>query len=257
MTESDVWACSVCRSLNGKRADRCYSCHTPREVAGVKPADLPVTGAAPPPRITTTYRSSEGRAVTVTVTTILFILFAILALWTMKQLGDLRADGQAAAADALVRQRWPLLVVAAALGPAALVAYAAWISRVIENLPSLGAGYSRVSPGQAFFEPLIPGYNLLAMPARMSEVIGKLDQGVFAQALLGLAIIGVVAPAAVFIWVWRATLIVGTRGDLLSLSGTMSLVIGAGLGVAFLVGLVVIWHIERLCRARAETRQPG
>jgi len=43
-TEADFWACKVCRSINGIRADRCYKCSTPREVAGAKPTAEPVSG---------------------------------------------------------------------------------------------------------------------------------------------------------------------------------------------------------------------
>ena len=62
-TEADFWACRVCRSINGLRADRCYSCHTPREVAAVKPTDLSKLG----PLETWTYKASNGSVVFVVV----------------------------------------------------------------------------------------------------------------------------------------------------------------------------------------------
>jgi hypothetical protein len=49
---NDGWACANCRSLNERRASRCYRCRTPRDVGSVAPAEMPTVGptAAPQPK---------------------------------------------------------------------------------------------------------------------------------------------------------------------------------------------------------------
>ena len=259
-TEDDFWACSVCRSINPLRSDRCYSCHTPKAVAGASLAEISMapTGQAkvlPPPA--EPFRSSENRAVILTVATVLFILGAAVAIWVSWSVVGLRADGKGTQADQLLAQRLPILAAAPALGLVALLAYAAWISRVVENFPAMGLGYSRVSPRMAFIEPLIPGFNLIAMPARMSEALSKLEGGLFGQALLGIAVLLVVTPVVISTVVLRASLFVATTWERAYVGTIMSMIIAVCLGIAFLIGLVVVWQVEGLCRARAEASKPA
>src|SRR4029077_5959627 len=83
----------------------------------------------------------------------------------------------------------------------ALVAYGAWISRVVDNLPALGAGYSRVSPRTAFIEPLIVGYNVISLPARVGEVLRKLDHTNRGQAIIAAAFLAFTGPlVAIFVF---------------------------------------------------------
>jgi hypothetical protein len=249
--ESDFWACSSCRSINTSRANRCYKCHVPREVAGVKPTEMSIT--APPPVLgpTGTYRSSETRAVVATVATVVFILGTYVALWIGWQVGNLRASRERAAADALFQSSQLLLLMPAVLGVLALVAYGLWISRAVSNLPPLGAGYSRVSPTWAFFEPLIPGLNLWSLPARASEVISKLGGSAIGTPLIAISFFLIIGPpiaAGIFL---RASQFVsdpprefwGTLGTTLLLSFTVQVI---GLAIA----LYIVWHIEAMFRRR-------
>jgi hypothetical protein len=256
-TEADVWACSQCRSINKIRADRCYRCHAPREVAGVKPTEMPLTGGATQPATTGTYRSSEGRAVAVTVATVLFILSAAVASWMVWSFGDLRAAGEGTTADRLLQQRLAFLIAAPVLGVAALVAYSAWISRVVDNLPALGAGYSRVSPTMAFIEPLLLGVNLYSLPARAGEVVRILEGAGRGQLLIALAWICVVVPVVIGAWVLRVGWITESGADLLRTIGATLLVTFAFQAVGLVLGLAVIWHIEGLCRTRSEESRPS
>ena len=155
-SDGDYWACSVCRSINPRRSNRCYSCHTPREAAGVRPTDLPTTGQAPPIVHTGTFKSTETYAVVVTLAAAIFIIGSLAATYMLWQVAELRIAGQRAESDRLFESLTPLFVVAPVLGGVTLVAYAAWIRGVVANLPALGLGYSRVSPQMAFIEPLIP-----------------------------------------------------------------------------------------------------
>jgi len=257
-TEEDFWACSVCKSINQRRSDRCYSCHTPRAVAGASLAEVAMTPPGPstaPLPVAVPYRSSESRAVIATVATVLFILSGAVALWVFWSIGELRLNDKGVEADQLLAQRLPVLAATPALGIVALVSYAAWISRVVENMPAMGLGYSRVSPTLAFIEPLIPGFNLIAMPARMFEVLTKLESGLLGQALLGIAILLVATPLLVYTIVIRASILVASTFERAFLGSIGSMIISACLGVALLIGLVVMWQIEGLCRARTERSQ--
>jgi len=258
-TEEDFWACSVCRSINQRRADRCYSCHTPREVAGATLAEVAMAPPGPPKALPPPdpFQSSESRAVILTVATVLFVLSGAVALWVFASIGELRLADKGIEADRLLAQRLPVLAAVPALGLVALVAYAAWISRVVENMPAMGLGYSRVSPRLAFIEPLIPGFNLLAMPARMSEMLSKLEGGLFGQALIGIAVLLVATPVVVSTIVLRVSLFVATGFERAFLGSIGSMVIATCLGVAFLIGLVVVWQIEALCRVRQADPKPA
>ena len=256
-TEDDFWACNVCKSINPRRSDRCYSCHTPRAVAGASLAEVAMTPAGPstaPLPAAVPFRSSESRAVIVTVATVLFILTGAIALWVSWSIEDLRLADKGIEADLLLARRLPILAAAPALGLVALVAYAAWISRVVENLPAMGLGYSRVSPTLAFIEPLIPGFNLIAMPARMFEVLTKLEGGLLGQALLGIAVLLVLIPVVVSTVVLRASLFVASTFERAFLGSIGFMIVSACIFVAFLIGIVVLWQIESLCRARTAPR---
>jgi len=91
-TEADFWACSQCRSINKMRADRCYSCHTPREAAAVKPTEMPLSSKTAPLVVTETFRSSEGRAVLATFAMVLFILGTAVAVWMYWSIVNLRGQ---------------------------------------------------------------------------------------------------------------------------------------------------------------------
>lgn len=250
-SEGDLWACRVCRSINSRRSNRCYSCHTPREAAAVNPTDLPTTGQAPPVEHKGTYRSTETLAVVVTLAAVAFILATLAVTYLLWQVADLRSAGERAESDALFEGLTPLFVLAPALGIAALVAYAAWIRGVVANLPALGLGYSRVSPQMAFIEPLIPGFNLYALPARVGEVLRKLDDKGPGLPLLGLSFILVIGAPAVAAVLIRISREVEATGDFLRTSGFTLFLAFTVQAVGLAIGLYLVWMVERLVRARA------
>ena len=251
---ADVWVCRVCRSINPIRSGRCYRCSTPIEVAAAKPEDLTMAPTESEVKAvlapTGIFRSSETRAVIVTIAAVAFILGTLLALWITWSVNDLRADGEAIAASDLFRQRLPLVVLAPVLGIVALLAYAAWIRRVIENLLPLGLGYSRVSPTWAFFEPLIPGLNIYSLPARMVEVVQKLGGQDTVLALLVVAVGVAIVPGIVLVYLLRFTRLFGTGADYLRASGPALFAVFAFQAVGLLLGLIVIWRIEGMIRTK-------
>ena len=250
---ADIWICNVCRSINPMSSNRCYRCHTPIQIAAAKPDELSVHQQ---PReahteVVGTFRSTETLATLVTVAAVAFILAMFLAIWTVFQVNDLRVSDSRAAADALFQERLLFLVPGPIVGVLALIAYAFWIRRVVENLPALGLGFSRVSPTWAFFEPLIPGFNLYAIPARIAEVIQKLGGHLYATALIGLAWILVIGPALLLVYVARFTRLFGTGADLLRVTSLSSLVVFAFQSIALVLMLVVLWQVEKLLREKA------
>lgn len=251
-SEADFWACSQCRSINKIKADRCYSCHTPREVAAVKPTELSVTDTKPPPVVPVgEFRSSEGRAVLVTIATVAFILATFAGLWLLWATTGFQPAEDEEAMSSLLDERLPFLAVPAALGVLALVAYGAWISRVVSNVAAIGAGFFRVGPTMAFIEPLIPGVNLYSLPARVAEVIQKLDGSGRGMLLVGLSWVLTVGPPVVAALVIRFGYIFESSSELLRTVGIAATASFAVQAVGLLVGLGVIWHVEALFRARA------
>jgi hypothetical protein len=259
LTEADFWACRVCRSINTQRANRCYSCHTPREVAGVKPTEISVTESPPVIGPTGTYRSSENRAVLATIATVAFVLGTYVALWVGFQYGNLRADRQRAAADQLLQDSTLLLALPAVLGVIALMAYGSWISRTVANLPPLGAGYSRVSPTWAFFEPLIPGLNLYSLPARAGEVISKLGGSMLGTSLIAISFFLIIGPpiaAGIFLRVF-ARLFSDPPREVWSTVGTTLLASFTVQVLGVVIALYVLWHIEGMFRRRVAGEGPA
>jgi hypothetical protein len=251
--DTELWACRVCRSINSRRSNRCYSCHTPREAAAVNPAELPTTGAAPPVIHTGSYQSTEMRAVLLTVAAIAFILGTFASTFLLWQVGSLRAAGDRAAANDLFDGIRPILVLVPIFGVLALLAYAAWISRVVANLPALKLGYSRVSATMAFIEPLIPGFNLYALPARLGEVLKKLDEKGNGLPLLGLAAVLFLAPAVVAGIAIRLSREFETTGDFLRTSGFTLFLAFVFQAIGLLIGVYLVWQVERLARTRSES----
>lgn len=250
---SDIWICNVCRSINPLSSNRCYRCHTPIQIAAAKPEELSVAQAPREAHTTPTgtFRSTETLATLVTVAAVAFIVATFLALWTVFQVNDVRvADGRKAA-DELFQQRLLFIAPAPIVGIAALLLYAAWIRRVVENVPALGLGFTRVSPTWAFFEPLIPGFNVYSIPARIADVIGKLGGHLYATALIGLAWVLVVGPAVLLVYAARFTGLFGTGAEYLRVASLTSLLVFAFQATAIVLMLVVLWQVERLMREKA------
>ena len=250
---SDIWVCGRCRSINPLSRGRCYRCNTPIEVAAVKPEDLTLEHKEVAPEPTGVYRSSETRAVVVSIATVAFILATLVALWINWSATDLRANGEAQAAQDLLRDRLVLLALAPVTGVLAIVSYGFWIRRVVENLPALGAGYSRVSPTWAFFEPMIPGFNLYALPTRIAEAIEKLGPHPWATPLLGLALLLAFVPPVAAGVLLRFTGLFGTGAELRGAIAIGLILVFICQSIALVLGLVILWQVEGLQRARHGT----
>ncbi len=254
MTVSELWVCRYCRSVNPARSGKCYRCHSPRDVAVARPEDLSVHHEESRPEATGTFRTSEMLAVLLTIAASGLILGTAVSAWVTVQVVQLRIAGASDQADRLFADRQLLLFIVPVLAGTALLAYAAWISRLVANLPALGLGYSRVSPKWAFLEPFIPGRNLYSLPARTAEVAKKLDEATPVNPLIGLAWTLVVAPLPVLGIAWRLVLLFGSVQDLYAYFEIGTPVTAVCLIAGLVVAIAVVWRVEALQRARLEAQ---
>ena len=252
MKKSDeMWACTACRSINAKRSDRCYRCFTPRAAAGVAPTELPTIGHAAPPPIAGRYRDSRIRALLVSMAVVMAAVSTGAIWWMLHEAGQALSAGADDAAGSIMDQSGTIFAWWLVSVGITLVAYGAWISRVVENLPALGLGYSRVSPRTAFFEPLIVGFNMASLPARVGEVLRRLDHSRRGEGIIAAAYVAFIAPLLVMLLFNRAAFFFTPRTERYADMTTIGL-IGFGVqAIGFALVIVLIWHVERRCRERA------
>jgi hypothetical protein len=265
----DRWVCGTCRSINSRRSDQCYRCHAPRIIAEVDPHDLPSADHATeiPSRPLNAYRSARERAIVASILIIAASLVSIVGWLAQSQailaaidvLDPATADTPERAAeiafDAVIpvsHLQLPLTALWVVLAVGALVAWAAWLSRVVDNLPALGVGYARVSPQIAFIENFLMGRNLYSMPARVREVTQKLHPAGGGDEILAvawLALFGSVVGGRIGFYVAR--ILAGSEADYLRariVVGGLTTVVALG-GYMLVVG--VIRRVELLSEERA------
>src|SRR5919198_1029140 len=224
---SNVWVCGACRSINQPREQRCYKCRTPRELARVDPDSLVVAGvgaAQPvvdPKAVVGTYRSSGDRAFAAQVLIIVTVI-----------------------------------VTAASKIVGAVIAWSAWLSRVVDNIPALGLGWPNVTPSAAFIESFLPGVNLFRVPAIVRDVVGKLEGGPRGDALIAAAWLGLVGGVIVprFARYVSGPLTLES-GDAAATVGLLAGQVGLGLTIVGAIFLIVlIRQVDGLAERRARER---
>lgn len=261
----EPWICGSCRSLNQPSASRCYKCRTPRALVEADVNKLVVGGeghSASVAAVTQAARSAvlggyKESWVFAGLTQCLLIGTAILAV--LSSIGGADVIGMAINGDSegVKRDIGPLAVLGWILwGFAAitLVSWAAWLRRVVENVPKVGLGWPNVSPTAAFVENFLPGWNLFRVPAILRDVLHRLEpkegrgNSLLVAAWLGL-VGGVVLPRVV-------GLIAGFFVESVEQALSVGLVLGqVGLGFT-LVGIVfmilLIRRIEKEMEAAAD-----
>jgi len=248
------WACSSCRSINADRFSRCYKCKAPRELVQLDPMTTtlgPPTGAVPvdpgAPR--------ETRP---------FALFAALAIWAAVVFQVLSTIWANEAMTSITNGSFSesqlergLIFIVGFYGSVlvALVFWAAWVALVLANIPKLGAGWPAVTPGIAFFEHLVPVWNLWRAPSFIRIVFRHLP----GQTGPDIGLITVwVAPLIGVIVIPRVTRYVGIFADddgRLGLATVQSWLIVAALIVSAIAAMAILVRIEE--RQRLATIDPG
>lgn len=200
---TDIWVCGACHSINQQRSARCYKC-------GAKQADA-ATGAmstlrqeqAIANRAAIAYRPATalGLAASVFLLGLVGVAIAGVTLtigfagFMNEQLDLLRATGSFddAAFDAHKSDASRLGLLNLAIVLPALLFFAAWLSRVVSNVPALGGGFPATTPTRAFINTLIPLVNLRTVPGIVQDVLYRLDPkggGVFMVGIAWLGLVG-------------------------------------------------------------------
>lgn len=170
----DGWFCPECKSLNRRGARRCYSCGGNPE--GSQATGLPLQMNVPltaigsrtlgDDRPVPAYHSANLRAaalvialaLSVAVTATLAVVFGAAEASTFNVLGYLSGNGALSTIFALSLARVGLWVVTAVL-------WFVWFDRVLQNVPSLGAGWPASSRRGAIIWWFVPVLNFFR-PAR-------------------------------------------------------------------------------------------
>ena len=121
------------------------------------------------------YSSSAGRATLVEGAIFIVTALSIVeAVWTalfLQILPDVEFSEAVAEARVLL-----LLVGAEVLAwLLAFIAWGAWLSRVVANIPALGGGWPAVTPRAAFVNSVVPIYNLYGATAIVRDVLVRLS----------------------------------------------------------------------------------
>ena len=271
---TDIWACSSCHSINRQRDQRCYRCGARQDEATGEMADVRAQLALQT-RAVVPYRSSWLRAVVasafiaaVAVLGIVVLVLSLDAVWFLRDQIDIAVQTGEIDQAEFVRRAAPALVPGlaqqvCALG--ALVFFAAWLSRAVENVPALGGGTPGTTPTKALVYPFIPIVNLIKVPPMIQDVLYRLDPKAGGFFMILIAWVGLVGSAIVSVVVdwWvniriasiarNATTLGEAIEDLraafdIQIYVDIATTIAVSIGAVILV--VVILRIERRARAR-------
>jgi hypothetical protein len=293
VTAAGPWVCGNCRSVNRDGANRCYSCRSPRaDALDPRAIDTPherQTADAPPAvkaktarELGSSYRSAAPLAViaqfAVLGVTAITLARTVLVIWFFRDLQDSISDPSqfdtAAALDEAVTLGILHYVMLGAwvLG---LVAWGAWLGRVVANIPALGGGWPSETPRFAFLSTLIPGGNLYWTTSTMRQSITALSAAGAARLGLITAWWLALTPGIILLlnigpFRWLRSLVeagisifllIATGGDVRSLldaSIGLELLAGVLIVTAAALAVLLIQHIERLQSERlAELGSPA
>ena len=216
---TDVWVCGTCHSINRQRGSSCYKCGAPQSGAINAIADVR-TELAIQTRASVPFRSSLLRALVAAAFIVVYAVLGVVVLFeslavTLYVRNEIPAimQGELDSAE-LLRLASPAIVpalLASICGIGALVFFAAWLSRVIMNVPALGGGTPNTTPTKAFVYPLIPFWNLFKTPPMIQDALYRLDPKAGGFFMILVAWIGLVGSAIIgFLAGWWVNLRIAT-----------------------------------------------
>ncbi len=290
---TDIWACSNCHSINRQRNATCYKCGAKQEQASDQIADVR-TEQAILSRAVTPYRRSILRALVAAAFIVAYAVLSVVLLIESVGVWQFMRDQvpallQGDQMDAETTQEL-LRLVAPAVVPAllkticsigALLFFAAWLSRVVMNIPALGGGMPNTTPTKAFIYPFIPFWNLLKVPPMIQNALYRLDPKAGGFFMVLIAWVGLVGSAIVsFFAGWWVNLRIATVAPRSQTLGDAIAVVQGAFDMQFIVDLVttlmasfgalvlvlIIFRIESRAAARdreikkaafAERPEPG
>ena len=280
------WVCGNCRSINADGTTRCYSCRAPKSLA------VDAGSTAPPIRITeetplptrvavaqkagATYKSSAGLATGVTA-----VVFAVIVSTGVYTAWRIRIyDPLIPPSGATVSSEFGTLLTLGAIAVGTwllgFVAWGAWLGRVVANVPALGGGWPRTSPGGAFLSSVVPFVNLFTATSVMRDVLVRISPpGRASSGLLTVWWLAVFLWASQFLslipgptFVFRVVSIAVSSFIVLAISRytgfsnglpyiVNDLLFEAVLLLAAGLALRLVWRIEALQEARLRAITPG
>jgi hypothetical protein len=216
---TDIWVCSTCHSINRQRGSTCYKCGAPQSAAVEVLADVR-TELAMQSRAAVPYRTSILRAIVAAAFIVAYAVLGVIVLVQGLAVTQYLRDeipnifnGQVDNAE-IIRLAAPAVVPAllqTICGLGALVFFAAWLSRVVMNIPSLGGGTPRTTPTNAFIYPLIPFWNLFKTPPIIQDALYRVDPKAGGFFMILLAWVGLVGSAIIgFLVGWWVNLRIAT-----------------------------------------------
>jgi hypothetical protein len=277
---TDIWVCGTCHSINEQRSGRCYKCGAKQETAATGEMATLRQEQAIAVRTVAGYRPAAALGLAASIfllglaaVTIAGIIMSIgLSGFVGTQLDNLKASGSfdEAAYQARLADSTRLGLASLAIVIPALLFFAAWLSRVVSNVPALGGGIPGTSPSRAFINTLIPLVNLRTVPGIIQDVLYRLDPKGGGLFMVGVAWLGLVGSWILsFVAGWYIDLrvtfdavnaasiedFVESVRPLLTAAVIIDIVTGALIAIGALVLIALMVRIERRSRARdAEVR---
>ena len=272
---TDIWACSNCHSINRQRNATCYKCGAKQEGASAEIANVR-TEQAIVSRAIAPYRRSILRALVASAFIVGYAVVSIVLLIESLAISRFFRDQIPAMlqgeVDAVNQEMICLLesalvpaLLQTVFGIGALLFFAAWLSRVVMNIPALGGGMPNTTPTKAFIYPLIPFWNLLKTPPIIHNALYRLDPKAGGFFMVLVAWVGLVGSAIVgFIAGWWVNLriaTVATRAETLGdaievVEGAfdMQLIVDVVTTIMAAIGAVVLVLIIFRIESRASAR---
>jgi uncharacterized protein DUF4328 len=277
---TDVWVCGECHSINRQRNSRCYKCGARQVDADTGELATHRQEQAIATRAVIAYRPALALAIAAAIFLLGLVAVSLASIGESltiqrvanEQLDVLKATGHIdrAAFAAIDASDDTLMIVQLAIILPLLVFFAAWLSRVVANVPALGGGIPGTTPANAFIRTLIPGVNLRSVPGIIHDVLYRLDPtggGFFMVAtawvgLVGSWLVSIVARyylnARVFADVRNAASLdeaVESIRTLLAAAVVVDIVTGILIAIGALVLIMLMLRIERRSQVRdAEVR---
>jgi len=152
------------------------------------------------------YRSSFLRVIVASAFILAYAVLGVIVLFGSLALTQYVRDQIPAIMRGSFDQAAVLRLAAPAVLPAllqtvcgigALVFFAAWLSRVIMNIPALGGGVPGTTPTKAFIYPLIPFWNLFKTPPMIQDALYRLDPKAGGFFMIMIAWFGLVGSALI------------------------------------------------------------
>lgn len=275
---TDIWVCANCHSINRQRDRRCYKCGT-SQAEGAEA--IPGTGpglrmeSALVNRVYHGYHSALPMAVIASVLVlavatmdVLILILNIAATPAVRAQINAIMSGAPYDPNALAIQSSNLATPEAirlVVLVAAVVAFGAWLSRVVANIPALGGGQPSRTPMRAFIYTLIPLWNLIKVPGMVQDALYRVEPraggffmvfaawfglvGSWIVSFLGSWFIGIAMVKSIFATPTPAGAVQALESGLdqsfaLDIATSLMVVIGA------VILVLLIARIERRCAAR-------